>query len=112
MVASMTNERAKELLEQARDKTESELEHTRGDSNENVDDQRDPSSDADDLATRGTDDAVEETLTRRLEAIGRAEERLRAGTFGMSVASGEPIPDGRLEIEPWAELTVEEQGAL
>jgi DnaK suppressor protein len=112
MVASMTTERAKELLEQARRETEAEIERTRADSNGNIDDQSDASSDADDLATRGTDDAVQETLTRRLEAIGRAEERLRAGTYGQSVQSGEPIPDGRLEIEPWAELTVQEQEAL
>jgi DnaK suppressor protein len=108
----MTNERAKELLEQAREKTESDLERTRGDSADNADDQSDASSDADDLATRGTDDAVQETLTRRLEAIERAEQRLRDGTYGLSVQSGEPIPDGRLEIEPWAELTVQEQSAL
>jgi hypothetical protein len=56
-----------------------------------------------------TDEALEELLVRRLEAIERAEARLREGTFGRSVQSGEPIPDGRLEIEPWAELTVEEQ---
>jgi DnaK suppressor protein len=108
----MTNERAKELLEQARDKTEFDLGRARGESAGNGDDQSDASSDADDLATRGTDDAVAETLTRRLEAIGRAEDRLRDGNYGLSIRSGEPIPDGRLEIEPWAELTVEEQGAL
>jgi DnaK suppressor protein len=47
----------------------------------------------------------------RLEAIERAEARLRDGSFGHSVLSGDPIPDERLEIEPWAELTVTEQGA-
>jgi DnaK suppressor protein len=108
----MKTEHAKQLLEQARSKTEAEIERTRSDSVGNDDDQSDASSDADDLATRGTDDAVQETLTRRLEAIERAEERLREGTYGRSTQSGEPIPDGRLEIEPWAELTVEEQAAL
>jgi DnaK suppressor protein len=48
-------------------------------------------------------------LRRRLEAIERAEERLAAGTYGLSVKSGEPIPDGRLEAEPLAELTVDEE---
>ena len=31
------------------------------------------------------------------------------GTYGLSVESGEPIPDERLERMPWAERTVEEQ---
>ena len=39
----------------------------------------------------------------------RAEARLEAGTYGLSVLSGEPIPDARLEARPTAELTVEEQ---
>ena len=38
----------------------------------------------------------------------RAEERLAAGTYGLSTLSGEPIPDARLEAFPTAELTVEE----
>ena len=43
-----------------------------------------------------------------MAAIGRAEERLVAGTYGLSVRSGLPIPDERLEADPTAELTVEE----
>ena len=39
----------------------------------------------------------------------RAEERLKAGTYGVSVESGEPIPDARLEAQPTAERTIEEQ---
>ena len=34
--------------------------------------------------------------------------RLAAGTYGLSIRSGEPIPDERLEADPAAELTVEE----
>jgi DnaK suppressor protein len=41
--------------------------------------------------------------------VERAEKRLAEGTYGLSVESGEPIPDGRLEIIPWAERTAEEQ---
>ena len=51
-----------------------------------------------------------EDLHRELAAVERAEERLAAGTYGLSVESGEPIPDGRLEALPTAELTVEESG--
>jgi len=57
----------------------------------------------------GTDEALEDLFVRRLEAIERAQARLSQGTYGRSVQSGEPIPDGRLEVEPWAELTVEER---
>lgn len=39
----------------------------------------------------------------------RAEQRLAAGTYGLSVESGRPIPDERLEAVPTAELTVEEE---
>ena len=48
-------------------------------------------------------------LKDRLAALERAEERLADGTYGLSVSSGEPIPDGRLEVNPTAELTVDEQ---
>ena len=37
-----------------------------------------------------------------------AEARLAAGTYGLSVESGRPIPDDRLEAVPLAERTVEE----
>jgi DnaK suppressor protein len=57
------------------------------------------------------DDAVLEALRTRLGAIDRAEDRLKAGTFGRSVQSGKPIPDDRLEADPAAELTVEEAAA-
>jgi DnaK suppressor protein len=63
---------------------------------------------AEPLTTEGTDDAVKAELEDRLAAVGRAEQRLAAGTYGVSVRSGEPIPDERLEADPTAELTVEE----
>ncbi len=50
-----------------------------------------------------------ERLQEELAAVERAEERLAAGTYGLSIESGKPIPDARLEIFPTAELTVEEQ---
>ena len=46
---------------------------------------------------------------QQLAALERAEARLAAGTYGLSIESGEPIPDGRLEAVPTAERTVEEQ---
>lgn len=50
-------------------------------------------------------------LRAQLAALERAEARLVAGTYGFSVASGDPIPDERLEAFPTAELTVEEERA-
>jgi DnaK suppressor protein len=49
---------------------------------------------------------------RQLEAVERAEARLADGTYGLSVESGKPIPDGRLEAFPTAERTVEEQDRI
>ena len=48
-------------------------------------------------------------LTEQLAAVERAEARLAAGTYGLSVDSGDPIPDERLEALPTAERTVREQ---
>jgi DnaK suppressor protein len=50
-----------------------------------------------------------EQLRAELEAIERAERRLADGTYGISLDSGEPIADARLEAVPWAERTTEEQ---
>jgi DnaK suppressor protein len=51
-------------------------------------------------------------LQQELGAIERAERRIAEGTYGVSVESGEPIPDGRLEAVPWAERTAAEQARL
>ena len=51
-------------------------------------------------------------LRRQLDDVVRAEQRIEAGSYGISVESGFPIPDARLEIEPLAERTVPEQRSL
>ncbi len=63
------------------------------------------------LTQQGMDDAISESLSDRLAALDRAEQRLADGTYGRSVQSGKPIPDARLEADPTAELTVEEAAA-
>jgi DnaK suppressor protein len=63
------------------------------------------------LVLEETDDAVADGLSRRLDAIRRAEERLATGTYGRSVRSGRVIPDDRLRADPAAELTVDEAQA-
>ncbi len=61
------------------------------------------------LATTMVDVALEADLREMLEAVERAEARLAAGAYGRSIESGARIPDARLEAEPLAERTVEEQ---
>jgi DnaK suppressor protein len=63
------------------------------------------------LTQQGMDDAIAESLSDRLAALDRAEQRLADGSYGRSVQSGKPIPDARLEADPTAELTVEEAAA-
>jgi RNA polymerase-binding transcription factor len=60
------------------------------------------------LTAQGMDDALAEGFRDRIAAIDRALKRLDAGTYGLSVLSGAPIPDARLDADPAAELTVEE----
>lgn len=64
------------------------------------------------LTAEEGDDAIAAGLRERLEALNRAERRLDDGTFGLSIRSGLPIPDDRLEADPAAELTVEESQRL
>jgi DnaK suppressor protein len=63
---------------------------------------------AEPLTGEGTDESVLAGLQAHLAAIDRAEHRIEAGTFGYSLQSGVAIPDERLEVDPSAELTVEE----
>ena len=55
------------------------------------------------------DEGLSDSLREELAAIERAEQRLEEGTYGVSVESGEPIPDERLELVPWAERSAAEQ---
>jgi|SRR5579859_5131482 len=45
----------------------------------------------------------------RLERIDRALKKIEEGTYGLSDASGEPIPRSRLEAVPEAIYTVQEE---
>jgi hypothetical protein len=54
---------------------------------------------------------VDQLLGARWAALQRAEARLAAGSYGRLVRSGQPIPDDRLEADPLAELSVEEEAA-
>jgi DnaK suppressor protein len=71
-----------------------------------------PGNLAADLYLDELDEGFAEDLRDQLAAVDRAEQRLAAGTYGLSVESGKPIPDERLEALPTAERTVEEERAL
>lgn len=64
---------------------------------------------ATDLADAELSEGLSDDLRADLEAVDRAETRLAAGTYGLSIESGEPIADDRLEAVPTAERTAEEQ---
>ena len=55
------------------------------------------------------DEGLSDDLRVELEAVERAEQRLAARTYGLSIESGEAIPDERLEAVPTAERTAAEQ---
>jgi DnaK suppressor protein len=106
----MDIEHARELLTQARERVERALADSDAGPSTTDGDVATSADNASELSDIGVDEAVTERLRAELAAIERAEARLADGTYGLSVESGEPIPDARLEIAPWAERTVEEQG--
>jgi DnaK suppressor protein len=107
----MDVERARRLLEQNRERVEKLIADTevREDQEELSDIDQHPADDAQFVADDELAEGLRDRLRVELDAIGRAERRLDEGTYGRSVESGEPIPDGRLEAIPWAERTAEEQ---
>jgi DnaK suppressor protein len=67
---------------------------------------------SEELFQKELDEGLTEDLAEQLGAVERAERRLAEGTFGLSIESGRPIPDDRLEALPTAERTIDEQQAL
>jgi DnaK suppressor protein len=107
----MDANRAKELLQADRQRTERLLKELVDRGREDRTASSEPGDmfdSAEPLVAEGLDDALVEELKGRLDAITRAEQRLAAGSYGYSVRSGALIPDDRLEADPAAELTVEE----
>jgi DnaK suppressor protein len=107
----MDRARAKELLEADRQKTTDLLADMTGRDradHEAANQPGDMFDSAEPLTAEGTDEAVIVGLQDHLAAIDRAEKRIEAGTYGLSVKSGAPISDDRLEADPSAELTIGE----
>jgi DnaK suppressor protein len=109
----MDPDHARELLARERARVEQSTADLRGEGSPLEGDARVEPGDegTEDLYQDEFDEGRLDDLRSELAAIGRAEARLAAGTYGLSVQSGEPIPDERLEIVPTAELTVEEERA-
>jgi RNA polymerase-binding transcription factor len=105
----MDQERARELLATERARLEQAMgAHSEGPLES--DERLEPGDEGtEDLYQDELDEGREGNLREQLAALERAEARLAEGTYGLSVESGEPIPDGRLEAIPTAERTVEEQ---
>jgi DnaK suppressor protein len=103
----MEAERARELLAAERARIEEELGHLGP--QEGDDAAEDTGDEAAELSDAERDEQLAEDLRLQLAAVERAEQRLAEGTYGLSVESGESIPDERLEAVPWAERTVDEQ---
>lgn len=106
----MDPDRARELLARERSRIERALAAIEGDGPLESTERDEPGDiDSEDLYQDEFNAGRSQDLRDELAAVERAEERLAAGTYGLSVESGEPIPDGRLEAVPTAERTVEEQ---
>jgi DnaK suppressor protein len=102
--------RARELLARERERIERSLADLGPAPDEELShvDQH-PADAGSDLFETEREEGLATQLREALAAIERAERRLAEGKYGLSVESGEPIPDERLERMPWAERTVEEQ---
>jgi DnaK suppressor protein len=106
----MDPERARQLLAAERERIEKEMAALGREGPEEADERREPGDqNSESLYQDEFDAGRAQDLKDRLAAIERAEVRLADGTYGLSVKSGTPIPDERLEVNPTAELTVEEQ---
>ena len=109
----MDPERAAELLAKERARIEQSLAAIEREGPLEGDNKVEPGDlDDEDLYQDEYNEGRADDFRRQLQAVERAEARLANGTYGLSVESGKPIPDGRLEAFPTAERTVEEQDRI
>jgi DnaK suppressor protein len=105
----MDPDRARELLAAERARIERALVHLEPQDSGEPADELDPANLASELYQDEFDEGLAGDLREELAAVERAEARLAAGTYGLSIESGKPIPDERLEAVPTAERTLEEE---
>ena len=105
----MNADRARELLTAERERITKALANLRPSASDEPTTDVHMADQASDVYEAELDEGLSDGLRDELASLERAEQRLAAGTYGFSIESGEPIPDERLEAEPAAERTVEEQ---
>jgi DnaK suppressor protein len=106
----MDPDHARELLTRERARIEQALALVERDGPQEGDDRVEPGDlDSEDLYQDEYNEGRAEDLRKELAAVERAEKRVADGTYGLSIESGKPIPDERLEALPTAERTIEEQ---
>ena len=106
----MDHEHARQLLARERERIELALANLGLDDPEAVAAQDEPGDEGSETLYQAEFDAgLAQDLAGQLAAVERAEARLAAVTYGLSIESGEPIPDDRLEALPTAERTLDEQ---
>jgi len=108
----MDKDRARTLVARERQRVEGALANLTGEVAGEADLEQQQTGETDagnELTTEMTDMALENDLRARLAAVERAEARLADGTYGRSIESGASIPDERLEADPLAERTIDEQ---
>jgi DnaK suppressor protein len=109
----MDSEHARQLLARERERIEQAIAELSEEDEQVVAEQGEPGEmGSEELYEKELDTGLAEDLAEQLAAVEGAEARLAAGTYGLSVDSGQPIPDARLEALPAAERTVEEEQAL
>ena len=101
----MDEQRARELLSAERARIEAALGEAAIEPSDELS-TTEIADDASDTYQNEYDEGRIDHLRQELEAVKRAEQRLAEGTFGLS------IPDERLEANPTAERTVEEENRL
>jgi len=102
-------DRARELLAAERARIERALRDLGHQETGEPADEDDPGNLASDLSQDELDEGLADNLREELAAVARAEQRVDAGTYGLSIESGKPIPDERLEAVPAAERTADEE---
>jgi DnaK suppressor protein len=105
----MDPERARRLLAAERERIERSLRRLAHQDTVEPADEEDPGNLASELYQDELDEGLADDLREELGAVERAEARLAAGTYGLSIESGDVIPDERLEAIPTAERTAEEE---
>ena len=108
----METERAQELLTNERKRIERDLRSFVPHDNDEPTTAMHMADQASDLYDAEFDEGRSDDAREQLAALERAEQRLADGTYGLSIESGESIPDARLEAQPLAERTTDEQARV